>query len=369
MSLNLSPRSESVLKTLIETYLVEGEPVGSRVLSKRIPGSYSSATIRNVLADLEDEALLDQPHSSAGRVPTEKAYRYYVDHFVQPIQPDPVFGARLSEAIGECGGEAGEATWLRNASKVLSEAMAAICVALPLHLRTSRLVRLEFVPLGGGPVPARIVTVWVGLAGEVEHQTMDNHWGFPTTTLVELGNYASEQFSGCTLAELRDRLIANLESQASDVQTLRRRLAELSACMAAPGDPTLVVSGLGEMGRRPEFGDPARFRGLVEAFEQHERLARLLGAFAEASTREVQLLLGSENPVLQELPLATAMRTVSLGDHAQVTFALFGPLRLDYRKVAGSLAWWSEEIQRRLPGCGPDIAHPYLMLHDRELHG
>lgn len=349
MSLNLSARSESVLKTLIETYLVEGEPVGSRVLAKRIPGAYSSATIRNVLADLEDEALLDQPHTSAGRVPTEKAYRYYVDHFVQPIQPDPVLGSRLTEAIGECGRETGEAAWLRSASRILSEAMAAICVALPTHLRGSRMVRLEFVALGAGEVPGRIVTVWVGSAGEVEHQTMDNRWGFTTPTLVELGNYASHQFAGCTLAELRDRLLADLENQASDVQVLRRRLAELASRMTAPGDPTLVVSGLSEMGKFPEFGDPTRFRSLVEAFEQHERLARLLGAFAEAASSQVQLLLGSENPVLQEIPLATALRTVSLGDHAQVTFALFGPLRLDYRKVAGSLAWWSEEIQRRNP--------------------
>ena len=106
LAFNLSPRSESVLKALIETYLVEGEPVGSRILAKRIPGSFSSATIRNVLADLEDDALLDQPHTSAGRVPTEKAYRYYVDHFVQPIRPDPIQGARLTEAIGGVEGEA-----------------------------------------------------------------------------------------------------------------------------------------------------------------------------------------------------------------------------------------------------------------------
>jgi heat-inducible transcriptional repressor len=110
-----------------------------------------------------------------------------------------------------------------------------------------------------------------------------------------------------------------------------------------------VVAGVGEMGRCPEFLDPSRFRNLVDAFEQHERLAHLLNAFAEAATREVQLLLGSENPFLQEMQLATALRTVTISRDAEVTFALVGPLRLDYRKVAGSLAWWSDEIQRRKP--------------------
>ncbi len=349
MALTLSPRSESVLKALIETYLVEGEPVGSRVLSKRIPGSFSSATIRNVLADLEDDALLDQPHTSAGRVPTEKAYRYYVDHFVQPIRPDPILGARLTEAIGGVEGQAGDAQWLRNASRVLSEAMNGICVALPMHLTRSRLVRLEFVPLGPGKPPARIVTVWVGTGGEVEHQIMENTWGFPADKLVELGNFATAHFGGCSLPEMRDRLITDLEGQATDARELSRRLTELASRMTQPTDAPLVVSGLGEMGRCPEFLDPARFRNLVEVFEQHERLAHLLNAFAVAASAEVQLLLGSENPFFQEIPLATALRTVTLNKSAQVTFALVGPLRLDYRKVAGSLAWWSEEIQRRKP--------------------
>lgn len=349
MALNLSPRSESVLKALIETYLVEGEPVGSRILSKRIPGSFSSATIRNVLADLEDEALLDQPHTSAGRVPTQKAYRYYVDHFVQPIRPDPILGARLSEAIGGVEGEEGDAQWLRNASRALSEAMRGICIALPRHLTRSRMVRLEFIPLGPGQPPSRIVTVWVGTGGEVEHQIMDNPWGLTATALVELGNFATAHFGGCTLPEMKDRLISDLRNHASDAQALRRNLAEVAGRMTPGQDPSLVVAGVGEMGRFPEFLDAARFRDLVEAFEQHERLAHLLNAFAEAATQDVQLLLGSENPFFQEMPLATALRTVTVSKGAQVTFALVGPLRLDYRKVAGSLAWWSEEIQRRNP--------------------
>jgi len=230
VAITLSPRGEAVLKSLIEAYLVQGEPVGSRLLSKLIPGSLSSATIRNVLTDLEEEGLVYQPHTSAGRVPTEKAYRHYVDRWVKPAEPGPALGAKLSEAFEGMGDPEGEAQWVRHASKVLSEAMEGICVALPTQLTTSRMVRLEFVPIGGG----KLVTVWVGLNGDVEHQIMDNTWAFPAEVLVELGNFATAHFAGCSLPEMRDRLIAAVEEQADQTQQIRLRLSNVAHCMNLP---------------------------------------------------------------------------------------------------------------------------------------
>ena len=347
MALHLSPRSESVLKTLIEAYLVEGEPVGSRLLSKLMPGPLSSATIRNVLSDLEDETLVDQPHTSAGRVPTEKAYRYYVDRWVKATEPSPLLGAKLVEALHGLDDPEGEEQWLRHASQVLSEAMEGICVALPTRLATSRMRRLEFVSLG----ERKLVTVWVSTDGQVEHQVMENVWGFPDTVLTELGNFATAHFAGCSLPEMRDRLIAAMGGPADALAQTGRRLADVAQYMVLPqqrgGAP--VVAGLGRLGRVPEFGDASRFRILVETFEQHERLAHLLNAFAQAAARDVQLLLGTENPYFKEMPLATALRTVTVHQGQNVTFAVVGPLRTDYVKLVGSLAWWSEEIHRREP--------------------
>ena len=342
----LPPRSESVLKTLIETYLVEGEPVGSRLISRRFPETVSSATIRNVLADLEDESMVAQPHTSAGRIPTEKAYRYYVDRWVKPSPPAAELGAQLSVTFE--GLDQDPDTWLRHASKVLAEVMGGVCLALPFQLTRSRLMRLEFLPLSG----RRLVAVWVGSAGEVEHQVMDNPWGFSPGTLTELGNFATSHFRGSTLADMRLRLVKALKVQADEAHQLRARLADLASHMtdaSERGNPPVVVAGLGELGRMPEFGDSRRFRDLVEAFEEHQRLARLLNAFAESSVGEVKLLLGSENPYLQDMPLATAMRTVSLPGDENVTFALVGPLRMNYTRLLNGLSWWSEEINRRIP--------------------
>jgi heat-inducible transcriptional repressor len=344
MSFSVNPRSESVLKALIEAYLLDGEPVGSRLLSRRLSQPLSPATIRNVLVDLEDEALLSQPHTSAGRVPTEKSYRYYVNRWVLPTRPDPDVGQRLESALDTAGKDPD--IWLRHATKVLSEVMNGICLALPLHLTASRLVRLEFVPLG----THRIVAIWVGSGGEVEHQVMDNPWGFDSAMLVELGNFATRHFTGCTLPQLRSRLFTALQDRANQVRELCRRLSELAEHLkvseTAPDNP-LLVAGLGNLGRLPDFEDPQQFRSLVETFEEHERLVRLLNAFAESASSDVQLLLGSENPFMPSMPLATALRTVMVGPGERVAFAVVQPLRVNYVRFLGGLAWWSEALARK----------------------
>ena len=342
----LNPRGESVLKTLIETYLREGEPVGSRLLAKRYPESLSSATIRSVLSGLEEEALVAQPHTSAGRIPTERAYRYYVDRWLDPMPPDPAVEARLAEALD--GLDLDPESWARHASRSLAEVMGGVCVALPQGLAHSRLVRLEFVPVG----PGRLVAVWVGSLGEVEHRLMENPWNYGEALLVELGNYATEQFAGLTFEEMRARLLDTLQAAAREGESLRVRLRELAARWPQEGassEASVVVSGLGRLGSFPEFDDVARFRELVTAFEEHGRLARLLNAFAERASEDIQLLLGSENPYLEGMPLATAVRTIHLGHAGYVTFALVAPLRMDYGRVMGGLRWWSGQALKRRP--------------------
>jgi heat-inducible transcriptional repressor len=341
---NLNPRGESVLRTLIETYLEEGEPVGSRLLAKRYPEPLSSATIRNVLSDLEDESMVAQPHTSAGRIPTERAYRYYVDRWLNSLPPDPEVAGRLSATLD--GLELDPESWARHASRTLAEVMGGVCVALPLPFTQSRLVRLEFVPVGAG----RLVAVWVGSLGEVEHRLMENPWNHSDTVLTELGNYATAQFAGLTLVEMRSRLLEALRMGAQEGESIRRRLQDLAARWPEdPGaaDPPVLVSGLGRLGGLPEFEDVARFRDLVAAFEERGRLARLLNAFAGRASEDVQLLLGTENPYFEAWPLATAVRTVALGPAGFVTFALVGPLRMDYSRVMGGLRWWSRQVQNR----------------------
>lgn len=341
----LPHRSESLLKTLIETYLQGGEPVGSRLLAERHgEEALSSATIRHVLSDLEEESFLAQPHTSAGRVPTERAYRYYVNRWVRPEQPGPEAGARLKATLEEAPMD--PEVWVRHATRVLSEVMQGICVALPRRLVKCRLVKLEFLCIEGH----RLVALWVGQSGEVEHQVMENPWGFTPEMLVEIGNFATVHFRGKTLPEMRQRLLASLQDRAQEARDIRERLASLTTQMdRLEPESQVVVAGLGTLGQFPEFEDFEAFRALIGAFEAQERLARLLNAFAEASASQVQLLLGSENPYLGDMPLATAVRTVPVGLGDVATFAVVGPLRMNYGRLLGGLEWWSEELARRNP--------------------
>lgn len=340
----LDPREESVLKTLIEAYLEAGEPVGSRLLAKRFPEPLSSATIRNVLADLEDGQLVSQPHTSAGRVPTERAYRYYVDRWIQGRGQDPgPSDPRLEAALH--GLDLDPEAWARQAGRTLSEVFQGVCLALPVGLTQSRLARLEFVPLP----PGRAVAVWVGTGGEVEHRVLDTA-GLGAAQLAELGNYASARFQGLTLPELQGRLLAELRSGLEEGRQIAARLQEVAAgwsAAEAKEEAAVLVSGLGQLGQLPEFDDLPRFREMVAAFEEQERLARLLNAFADPARSGVQLLLGSENPYLGAFPLATLVRTVRLGPEGFVTFALVSPLRMDYPRVLAGLDWWGREVARR----------------------
>ncbi|HXC16721.1 MAG TPA: heat-inducible transcriptional repressor HrcA [Holophagaceae bacterium] len=342
----LDPREESVLKTLIEAYLEAGEPVGSRLLAKRYPEALSSATIRNVLADLEEDRLVSQPHTSAGRVPTERAYRYYVDRWMNARAGQLGGGAdpRLEDALR--GLDLDPEAWARQAGRVLSEVLQGVCLALPMGLARSRLARLEFVPLP----PGRAVAVWVGAAGEVEHRILEVAPDLSPEQMVELGNFASLRFQGLTLPEMQGRLMADLQSGVEEGRQLAAKLQQMAVKWAASEgreEPSVLVSGLGQLGQLPEFDDLERFRGMVAAFEEQELLARLLNAFADQARSGVQLLLGSENPYLAGFPLATLVRTVHLGPAGFVTFALVGPLRMDYQKTLAGLDWWGREVDRR----------------------
>ena len=343
----LDPREESVLKTLIEAYLEAGEPVGSRMLAKRYPEPLSSATIRNVLADLEEGLLVSQPHTSAGRVPTERAYRYYVDRWMnaRSVRGAAATDPRLENALQGLDLDLDPESWARHAGKVLSEVLNGVCLALPVGLASSRLARLEFVPLS----PGRAVAIWVGAGGEVDHRVLEIPPDFTAAQMVELGNFASERFQGATLPELQGRLLAELKSGMDEGRQLAARLQGMAAQWKAAGrdDASVLVSGLGQLGQLPEFDDLERFRNMVAAFEEQELLARLLNAFADQARTGVQLLLGSENPYLATFPLATLVRTVHLGPSGYVTFALVGPLRMDYPKVFAGLDWWGREVDRR----------------------
>ncbi len=345
--LSLSARRESILRTLIETYYREKEPVGSRLIAERHGESLSSATIRSVLSDLEHDSLLTQPHTSAGRIPTEKAYRYYVDRWLDEfVTKRPNLSTKQDlEALLQMP-ETDLEPWAQRASRILSEVLGGVCVALPSRMVLSTLVKLEFVPLDTD----KIVAIWVDNQGEVEHRIIENHWHYAPHQLVEMGNFATTHFRGLTLSQMQKKMMEGIGEGVHEVKVLLTQLQVIARDwegQTSSSQSNVVIQGLSQLTRLPEFEDLDRLKHLVENFEEQSRLAHLLNAFAEKASKDTQVILGSENPYLSNLGLATSVRRVQLDKSGYVTLALIAPMRMDYPHVLGGLSWWANEISNR----------------------
>ncbi len=345
--LSLSARRESILRTLIETYYREKEPVGSRLIAERHGESLSSATIRSVLSDLEHDSLLTQPHTSAGRIPTEKAYRYYVDRWLDEfVTKRPNLSTKQDlEALLQMP-ETDLEPWAQRASRILSEVLGGVCVALPSRMVLSTLVKLEFVPLDTD----KIVAIWVDNQGEVEHRVIENHWHYAPHQLVEMGNFATTHFRGLTLSQMQKKMMEGIGEGVHEVKVLLTQLQVIARDwegQTSSSQSNVVIQGLSQLTRLPEFEDLDRLKHLVENFEEQSRLAHLLNAFAEKASKDTQVILGSENPYLSNLGLATSVRRVQLDKSGYVTLALIAPMRMDYPHVLGGLSWWANEISNR----------------------
>lgn len=341
----LNPRRESILKTLIETYYEAKEPVGSRLIAERHKESLSSATIRMVLSDLELELMLEQPHTSSGRVPTEKAYRYYVNRWNEELSTHrlPLDHQRALSATTEMQNDDLE-SWVQHASRTLSEMMGGVCLALPTAHPVRALAKLEFIPLG----PTRIVAIWVDADGKVEHRVFENQWTLTPEQLQELGNFSTQHFSGLTLVEMQNAIIALMRRGVNEVQRLVSQLHQISEHWASsPTSDKVTIQGLNRLTKLPEFRDIHHFNNIVEKFEEHKQLVQLLKVFTKDSIEKTQVVLGTENDLFAHLSMATMVRTIPLGQGSYVTFAMVGPLRMNYPLVLGGLKWWAHQIQAR----------------------
>jgi heat-inducible transcriptional repressor len=268
----LDARAASVLREIVESYVETGEPVGSRTLSRRLPLNLSPATIRNVMADLTEAGLLFAPHTSAGRLPTERGLRLFVDGLLQ-------FGELADEdreAIGralEAKGRSLEDT-LAEASTMLSGLSAAAGLVLaPKHEGAVR--HIEFVPLGSG----RALVILVSAEGQVENRVIEIPPGIPPSALVQAGNYLNAHLAGRTLSELR-RIVA--DEMAAD----RTQLDALST--------QVVEAGLGTWSSEEGRGGSLIIRGqarLLADVTQLERLSAIQLLFERLETQETMLRL------------------------------------------------------------------------------
>ena len=336
-------RSAAVLREIVEQYVETGEPVGSRTLSRRLPLNVSPATIRNVMADLTDAGLLFAPHTSAGRLPTDRGLRLFVDgllHFGELTEDER--GA-ISAALAASGRSLEDT--LADASTLLSGLSAAAGVVLAPKSE-GPLKHIEFVPLGSG----RALVVLVAGDGHVENRVIDTPPGLPPSALQQAGNYLNARIAGRPLPELR-RIVAE------EMSANRSELDELSAKIVAAGLATWTSEGRGGSlivrGQARLLSDVTQIerlsaiQGLFERLEAQETMLRLL-ELAEQSDG-VRIFIGAESGLFGTSGIAMIV-SPARNDAGRILGAIgvIGPTRINYGRIIPVVDYTARVIGRLL---------------------
>ncbi|NOY92474.1 MAG: heat-inducible transcription repressor HrcA [Deltaproteobacteria bacterium] len=305
-------------------YIATGEPVGSRRLAKRYGINLSPATIRNVLSDLEDAGYLQQPHTSAGRVPTDAGFRVFIDALVQmrevPDTDKTLILARLRDL------RPGQDDVMREAGKLLASMTDAAAVLTAPRPDQEHLDQLHFMPLRAG----RLLAVMVTRSGAIQNRVVP----YPEVERAELdrlNNLLDELVPGATLLELRDRLSVEMETERGRYDSLRRSASKMvEAIPDATTATEVVIEGQGKLFERPEFGDVGKIRTYMRAFEERERILELIEQ--TVGSAGVQVLVGTEASLGDITDVSVITSHYGEGS-SPGTLGVIGPARMDYAKV------------------------------------
>lgn len=343
----LNDRARDIFRLVVENYLGTGAPVGSRTLSQ-LPGlNLSSASIRNVMQELEEAGLLAAPHVSAGRMPTDTGLRMFVDGMMQASEPS-VEERRMIESQVENKGPVEDA--LAAASAALSGLSA--CAGMVLVPKRETLLRqFSFVPLGSRSTASgaeQALAVLVGADGSVENRIVDLPPGIAPSQLVEAGNYISSRLSGLTLAQAQQKLAQELAADKTALDDAARGLVErglASWSNDAADRPVLIVRGQANLIDEHASADLERVRQLLDDLEGKQEISRLMeGALAASATK---IFIGSENKLFSLSGSSVIAAPYHNGDGRVVgVVGVIGPTRLNYARVIPMVDFTAQTLSR-----------------------
>jgi heat-inducible transcriptional repressor len=347
VSLTLDERHRRILFAVVTEYIASGKPVGSRRIAKRYAIKLSPATIRNVLADLEEAELLHQPHTSAGRVPTDAGFRCFVDAMATAGEISAAHREALIQRLRdlEPGADA-----VRETGQLLSRLTGTATIIAQPPVTESTLEQLRFMPLSSG----RTLAVLVTRSGGVENRVVVTELDIEDATLERVNNYLRELVQGRTLSAVRDVLALRLATEQDQYEVLRKQAQRMveATVQGEMEETQVVIEGQGALFDRPEFGDAEKIRGYLSAFEEKEKLLELLEQTLMADG--VQVFIGSE-AALQEIRDISVISSPYRRDGSSVgSFGIVGPTRMDYRKYVPLVGFaanlLSDVLDGRLPG-------------------
>ena len=319
----LDARSKQVLKTLVRLYIETGAPVGSRVLSRESGLDVSAATVRNIVADLEEQGLVQSPHTSAGRVPTTSGYRLFVGIMLEMRQLSAGEQAQIRESLYQ---QASDIYQLYHAAgRLISGHTHYVGLVLVPRLGQGRFRQIDFLTLA----QYRILAILVTTSGIVQNRIVELDRALSESELDRAANYLNERFVGQSLAEVK-RLLTRESQAAGEGAGVEYLAAEVgSAALDFEEEEELFIEGQGNLLDYPEFAQGERLRELFEVLEEPEEMVRLLGTAADTEGG-VRLMIGDEvgHEALEQCSVVTAPYQTE--DDGPGTVAVIGPARMNY---------------------------------------
>ena len=332
-AVKIGPREREILTAIVETYIATGEPVGSRTLSKAQRESLSPATIRNVMADLAEVGMLEQPHTSAGRIPTTMAFRYYVEQISGRARISPQDQGMLKESFQ---GIEDPEEFLERTSRVLSLVSNGVGIAVSLHGDNQALEHVHFSRLTTQKVLAVVVTK----SGVVRDRVLRTVRDLSQMELEAAARYINENFQGWTMESVRAELARRLEQDRSAYDQLMRSVEQLyrgGALEHPPEVPAIFIEGVSNLVGNE--ADRDRLREMLKALEEKQKIADLLSAYVDVRQEAVRVVIGLEDTLPEMRNLVLIGSPARLGDEVMGSLAVIGHTRIDYEHAIPAVSY------------------------------
>ena len=337
----LSPRDREVLRDVILSFIASGEPVSSRQVAKLDRLGVSAATIRNVMADLEDMGYLTHPHTSAGRIPTASGYHLFIEALMQTRTLPAKERRYIDESLQ--GRPAGAEQLLGVAAHLLADLSGQAAVVLTPAIGDTVLKALDFVPMSGN----KVLCVVVSASGFVDSKVVETETPVPREELVRIANYLTDNFAGQTLREIRDRLLAMMAQERAQVDRLLQRAIELGRKgLASSAEPELRVDGTAALLAKPELGSVERVKRLLDAFADKAQLVRILNRCLDG--RGMRVFIGEDSDLTSELDFSLIATPYGSGRQALGSLGIFGPSRMEYPRIIPLVHYLGERLSEAL---------------------
>jgi heat-inducible transcriptional repressor len=340
MQEHLSERSRQILEAIVEDYIVTAEPIGSRTITRRHGLSLSPATVRNVMADLEEMGFLVSPHTSAGRVPTDKAYRFYVDSLVGVNRIAREEREEIRKSCSLTGRDVGEV--LKETSKMLSSVSHYMGVVMGPRFTANVFRQIEFVKLSG----KKILAILVSQSGSVQNKIIETDEELNVADLTRMANYLNDILKGLTIAQVKKRILEEMQEEKIRYDALLARALELSRQTLEGTDTEVFIEGQANILEQPEFADVAKMKEIIRAFEEKGQLLALLERCMAAEG--VQIFIGSESHMNRMSGMSLVTATYVTGKDTLGILGVIGPTRMGYAKIIPIVDYTAKQVSRLL---------------------